>query len=49
LNPQKIKWRRDNKNALCWAFYYVNDGKDVEGGLNLLIMRCKSCHNCKNI
>jgi hypothetical protein len=45
LNPQKIKWRKDNKNALCWAFYYVNDRKDVEGELNLLLMRCIFCYD----
>jgi hypothetical protein len=27
-NLQKF-WKPNNKNALCWAFYYVNDNKDV--------------------
>jgi hypothetical protein len=22
-------WILNNKNALCWAIYYVNDNKDV--------------------
>jgi hypothetical protein len=25
-------WRGHNKNAICWAFYCVNDGKDVDEG-----------------
>ncbi len=24
------KWRHDNRNALCWSFYYVNGNKQVD-------------------
>jgi hypothetical protein len=27
LHTQRKKWRRHNRNAICWAFYYVNDDK----------------------
>jgi len=36
---QRKMWRDHNINALCWYFYYVNDGKDVEGK-SLQIMKC---------
>jgi hypothetical protein len=29
LHVQRSFWRRNNKNALCWAFYCVNDNKEV--------------------
>jgi hypothetical protein len=29
LHAQKIFWRGNNKNALCWAFYCVNDNKKI--------------------
>ncbi len=30
LHVQRKMWRDHNINALCWYFYYVDDGKDVE-------------------
>jgi len=27
LHAQRTFWRGNNKNALCWTFYYVNDNK----------------------
>jgi hypothetical protein len=30
LHVQRKNWRGHNINFLCWAFYYVNDGKEVE-------------------
>jgi hypothetical protein len=31
-------WKGHNKNAICWVFYCVNDGKD-DGG-NPQVMKC---------
>jgi hypothetical protein len=39
LLVQKKKWRDHNRNVLCWSFYDVNDGKDVEGKSSQ-IMKC---------
>jgi hypothetical protein len=30
LHVQRKIWRGHNRNSLCWAFDYVNDGKEVE-------------------
>ncbi len=30
MHVQKEIWKKHNTNVLCWAFYCVNDGKDVE-------------------
>jgi hypothetical protein len=31
LYVQRIKWKLGhNRNATCWAFYYVNDNKEVD-------------------
>ncbi len=30
LNLQISKWRHDDRNALCWSFYYVNGNKPVD-------------------
>jgi hypothetical protein len=43
LHSQRKIWMGYNKNALCWAFYCVNDLKNVEGG-SLQIMKCIICH-----
>jgi hypothetical protein len=32
LHVQRKIWRSHKKNSLCWAFYCVNDGKEVEVG-----------------
>jgi hypothetical protein len=29
LHTKKKNWRRHNRNAICWAFYYVNDDKKI--------------------
>ncbi len=39
LHVQRKMWRDHNRNALCWSFQYVDDGKDVEGK-SPQIMRC---------
>jgi hypothetical protein len=44
LHVQKIFWRGNNINALCWAFYCVNDNNEV----NVIApqtMCCIFCHN----
>ncbi len=29
LHAQRLFWKPNNLNALYWAFYYVNDSKEV--------------------
>jgi hypothetical protein len=29
LDAQIPFWRGNNRNALCWAFYCVNDNKEI--------------------
>ncbi len=29
LHAQRTFWRGNNRNALCWAFYCVNDNKEI--------------------
>jgi hypothetical protein len=44
LHAQRTFWRKNSKNALCWAFYCVNENKKV----NVTIpqtMCCILCHN----
>jgi hypothetical protein len=43
LHFQRKIWKWHNRNVLHWAFYCVNDGKDVEWG-SLQIMRCIHCY-----
>jgi hypothetical protein len=44
LYVQIIFWKSHNIIALCWAFYWVNDNKDVDVK-SLQIMRCIFCYN----
>jgi hypothetical protein len=30
LHAQRLFWKPHSKNALCWAFFYVNDNKEVD-------------------
>jgi hypothetical protein len=43
LHVQRRIWRVHNINALCWAFYCVNDGKKFEIA-NHQVMRCILCY-----
>jgi hypothetical protein len=29
IHAQKIFWKGNNRNSLCWAFYCVNHNKEV--------------------
>ncbi len=29
LYAQRTFWRGNSRNTSCWAFYYVNDNKEV--------------------
>jgi len=43
LHVQRSFWKGNSRNALCWAFYYVNDNKEV----NVIApqtMHCIICH-----
>jgi hypothetical protein len=43
LHAQRKCWRGHNKNSLCWAFYCVDDGKEVEVASHQ-VMRCILCY-----
>jgi len=43
-HTQRKKWRGHNKNAICWAFYYVNGYKEVDP-TNFQVRRCVFCYN----
>jgi hypothetical protein len=30
IHVQRNKWKSHNGNATCWAFYCVNDNKEVD-------------------
>jgi hypothetical protein len=30
LRVQRYKWKIHNRNVICWAFYCVNDNKEVD-------------------
>jgi hypothetical protein len=44
LHAQRAFWRGNNINALCWAFYCVNDNKEINV-TTLQTMCCIFCHN----
>jgi hypothetical protein len=44
LHVQRKFWRGHNRNSLCWAFYCVNDGKEVEVAAHQ-VMRCILCYD----
>ncbi len=44
LHAQKTFWNRNSRNTLCWAFYYVNDNKEVNA-TTPQTMWCIFCHN----
>jgi len=43
LHLQRNKWKGHNRNATCWAFYYVNDNKKMDVKF-LQTMRCIICY-----
>jgi hypothetical protein len=44
LHAHKSSWRGNNRNALCWAFYCVNDNKEVNVTTPQTI-HCIFCHS----
>jgi hypothetical protein len=44
LHAQRVFWRGNNKIASCWAFYCVNDNKEINV-TNLQTMHYIFCHN----
>ena len=44
LHIKRKKWKRHNRNAICWAFYYVNDNKEVDPRNFDQVMRCLFCY-----
>jgi hypothetical protein len=47
LHAQRLFWKSNSRNALCWAFYYVNDNKEVDFKIPQ-IMCCIICY-CSSI
>jgi hypothetical protein len=44
LHAQRLFWKSNSINALCWAFYYVNDNKEVD--LKAPQIKCRIiCYN----
>ncbi len=43
LQTQRKKWHHDNRNALCWSFYCVNDNLKV----NLDVPQMMCCLLCQ--
>jgi hypothetical protein len=39
LRAQRLFWKPNSKNALCWAFYYVDDNKEF----NLIALQIMHC------
>jgi hypothetical protein len=48
LHVQRNFLRGHNINSLCWAFYCVNDGKEVEFASHQ-VMRCILCYSAIDI
>jgi hypothetical protein len=44
LHAQKTFWKGNSINALCWAFYCVNNNKEVNA-IDPQTMRCILCQN----
>ncbi len=44
LHAQRSLWQKNCKNALCQAFYYVNDNKKV----NIIFFQTMCCILCHN-
>ncbi len=44
LHVQRKKWKGHNRIFLFWAFYCVNDGKEVEATSHK-VMRCILCYD----
>jgi hypothetical protein len=40
---QRLLWKPHGRNAICWAFYEVNDNKLVDGKVSQ-IMQCFLCY-----
>ncbi len=46
LHAQRLFWKPNNRNALCWAFDYVNDNKKVDL-ITFQIMHCIFWYNSR--
>jgi len=44
LHAQRLFWKPNNIIALCWAFYFANDNKEVDV-TNPQVMHCILCQN----
>jgi len=44
LHAQRLFGKPYGINAICWAFYVVNDNTQIDGKV-LQVMRCMICHN----
>ncbi len=44
LHAERLFWKPNSKNVLCWAFYFVNDNKKVDL-IAPQVMHCIICYN----
>jgi len=44
LHAQRLFWKPNSIIALCWAFYFANDNKEVDV-TNPQVMHCILCQN----
>jgi hypothetical protein len=43
LHAQRLFWKHEGRNAICWPFYVLNDNKPMDGKIPQ-IMRCHLCY-----
>jgi len=43
LHAQRLLWKPRRRNAICWAFYVVNDNKPMDGKIPQ-VMKCHLCY-----
>jgi hypothetical protein len=48
LYVQRKFWKRHNRNSLCWAFYCVNHGKEVEDASHQVMRYILCCDSVVN-
>jgi hypothetical protein len=44
MHVQRKIWKGYNRNAICWAFYFVNENKKVDPK-NLQVKKSLFCYN----
>jgi len=44
LHAQRLFWKPNSGNVLCWALYFVNDNKKIDL-ITFQVMHCILCYN----